>query len=337
MKDPLVSVMIPCYNATTWLASAIESALDQTWSCVEVVVVDDGSTDESVEVARCYEARGVRVLTQQHRGAGNARNTAMTVATGDFIQYLDADDLLSPDKIEAQVRLLQGSRPGLLAVSGTIHFRDGQHHQSGVAHNGWPMVDADDPVEWLVQLLGGNGTGGMVHPGAWLVPRRVADAAGEWQEFPSPDDDGEFFARVVLASSGIRRSRTGHSFYRKHLPGFSLSGASSYEHQQGALRSLDLKAKGLLARTNSTRAHRALARQYEDRAFLAYPDFPKLSKTALAKARSLGGSGNFPRFGTFRTKMANLIFGWKTVRRFQQIAGRIRKRRFGSGTEARNT
>lgn len=324
---PKVSVLIPCFNAERWLAEAVESALMQSWPAVQVVVVDDGSTDGSVEVARSYESHGVRLLTQNRRGAGAARNRALATATGDFIQYLDADDLLSQDKIEEQMRVLQRSRPRMLAVSATIHFRDGGDPQGGIAHNGWPMVDAADPVEWLIRLWGGDGVGGMVHPGAWLTPRAVAEAAGPWDELPSPDDDGEYFARVVLASAGIRRSAAGYSYYRKHPSGECLSGASSLQYQEGALRSLDYKARHLLGRTSSTRARRALARQYEARAVLAYPDFPGLSEHALDRARELGGRGDFPRFGSYLGRLVSASLGWKAARRLQRVAHAIRRPR----------
>ena len=103
---PLVSILIPAYNAEQWLAETLQSALAQTWQNKEIIVVNDGSTDCSASVARQFESCGVKVISQENKGASAARNRAFQEAKGDFIQYLDADDLLAPDKIERQVQLL---------------------------------------------------------------------------------------------------------------------------------------------------------------------------------------------------------------------------------------
>lgn len=103
--EPLVSILIPCYNAEKWLAETLESALAQTWDNIEIIVVDDGSTDKSLAVAKQFEPDGVKVISQANKGASAARNRAFQESQGDFIQYLDADDLLVPDKIELQVKL----------------------------------------------------------------------------------------------------------------------------------------------------------------------------------------------------------------------------------------
>src|SRR5271165_3187575 len=104
---PLVSVIIPVYNSEKYLAESIESAIGQTWSSKEIIVVDDGSTDNSFEIARKFAGRPeVKVVTQENRGAAAARNAGLKEAKGEFIQFLDADDLLSADKIESQMKLL---------------------------------------------------------------------------------------------------------------------------------------------------------------------------------------------------------------------------------------
>src|SRR5678809_291985 len=114
---PLVSILIPAYNVETWIADTLRSAIAQTWVQKEIIVVDDGSTDRTLEIARQFESEGVKVVTQRNQGAAAARNTAFSLSHGDYIQWLDADDLLSPDKIARQVDVLQGcqSRRTLLS------------------------------------------------------------------------------------------------------------------------------------------------------------------------------------------------------------------------------
>src|SRR5437588_1977285 len=98
MSD-LVSILIPAYNAERWIRQSILSAINQTWDRKEIIVVDDGSTDLTLSVAKSLESKSVKVVTQINAGACKARNKALSLAQGDFIQWLDADDLLHPEKI----------------------------------------------------------------------------------------------------------------------------------------------------------------------------------------------------------------------------------------------
>src|SRR5690606_6649220 len=110
MMPDFVSVLIAAYNAERWLAEAIESALGQTYPQVEVIVVDDGSTDGTLSVARSFEDRGVRVVHQANAGACAARNRALEEAQGEFVKFLDADDALASDAIAVQLSALAPHR-----------------------------------------------------------------------------------------------------------------------------------------------------------------------------------------------------------------------------------
>src|ERR1700680_2545268 len=101
--SPLVSVIIPCKNGAPWLAEAIDSCLHQSWRDLEVIVVDNGSSDASREIVRGYASSSVVLLECQRPGASAARNTGLERARGDFIQFLDADDVLDRDKIRLQM------------------------------------------------------------------------------------------------------------------------------------------------------------------------------------------------------------------------------------------
>src|ERR1700751_2842411 len=103
---PLVSILIPAYNAQPWIADTIRSAIAQTWQHKEIIIVDDGSSDRTAAVARRFASRDVAVVTTENQGAAAARNRALQLSQGDYIQWLDADDLLAPDKIERQLAAL---------------------------------------------------------------------------------------------------------------------------------------------------------------------------------------------------------------------------------------
>jgi glycosyltransferase involved in cell wall biosynthesis len=115
--EALVSVLITAYNAENYLAEAIDSALAQTYPHVEIVVVDDGSTDATLDVVRRYPQ--VRSHRQDRAGIGAARNTAVGLATGEFLTFLDADDRFPPDKLDIQLRAF-AAEPALDVVYGHV-------------------------------------------------------------------------------------------------------------------------------------------------------------------------------------------------------------------------
>ncbi len=121
---PLVSILIPAYNAEAWISDTLRSAIAQTWEPKEIIVVDDGSTDRTLAVARQFESDQLRVVTQKNQGAAATRNKAFSLCQGDYIQFLDADDLMGPDKIAKQMEALgQSPNKRTLAVRqlGTVH------------------------------------------------------------------------------------------------------------------------------------------------------------------------------------------------------------------------
>src|SRR5262245_23729785 len=167
-RAPTVSIIIPCYNAEPWLAATLESALAQTWPAKEIILVNDGSRDGSLALARRFEARGGRVIDQPNAGASAARNHGLRIARGEFIQFLDADDLLSPGKIAAQVALLAQRPAGTIASCRWGRFTTDPAQTRFVDDAVYRDFTA---VDFLV--LAGD-TGAMMHPSAWLVPRAVA-------------------------------------------------------------------------------------------------------------------------------------------------------------------
>lgn len=113
--DPLVSIIIPCWNSEDCIGESIESGLAQTYSNVEVIVIDDGSTDTSLDVIQSFRNR-IRVESRQNMGACAARNRGLELARGEMIQFLDSDDLLHPDKLEQMVPIAMRNSRGHVAV-----------------------------------------------------------------------------------------------------------------------------------------------------------------------------------------------------------------------------
>ena len=106
-KNPLVSIIIPTYNAEKYIKTAINSALKQTYQKIEIIVVDDGSTDKTAEIVKFYKNPRIIYIYQENQGQSAARNAGIKIAKGEYIALLDADDLFLPEKIEQQVNFLE--------------------------------------------------------------------------------------------------------------------------------------------------------------------------------------------------------------------------------------
>lgn len=317
VPDSLVSILIPCYNAAPWLPATLESALAQTWPQVEIIVVDDGSTDNSLALARTFESRGVRVFTQANAGASAARNRAVREARGDFFQFLDADDLLSPGKIAAQIALLREGPARRIASCAWGRFTA----DPAAARFVDDAVFRDfDPLDFLVLAAE---TGAMMHPSAWLVPRATAEQAGAWNESLSLNDDGEYFCRVLLASSGVAfcADPAAQSFYRSGLPG-SLSQRRGDAARRSQFRSVELIERQLRAIEDSPRIRRAGASLYQRFVHDFFPHPPDLVREAEKRAAALGGPAYAaPPMGPKTAALARLV-GWKAVWRLKNFLRR---------------
>lgn len=134
MTDPLVSVIIPTYNRAHFLGQAIQSALDQTYPQVEVIVIDDGSTDDTAAVVAGFGDR-VRYVHQENSGVSAARNHGLRLARGATIAFLDSDDLLMPHKLETQIAYLEANPAvGMVYASHEFIHEDGRYHSTCRLH-----------------------------------------------------------------------------------------------------------------------------------------------------------------------------------------------------------
>jgi glycosyltransferase involved in cell wall biosynthesis len=307
---PLVSIIIPCYNAARWLQATLDSALAQTWPAIEVILVDDGSTDHSVEIAQRYASRGVKILTQPNRGASAARNLGLATARGDFIQFLDADDLLAPDKIEQQMQVLQTHSIDTLAMGSWGHF---DHEINDARFVPQAIYAAHSGVEFL-QLH--YETSSMMQPGGWLASRQLLERAGPWNETLSLNDDGEYFARVMLTASRLIFVPEARCYYRR-TGATSLSRRKDPRAYASLYRSVELTLAALLTADQSARTKAAAAYAWRWTAFELYPGAPVLSRQAEANARPLARCTRRLPGGRKFQWLASLL-GWRLAKRLTQ-------------------
>lgn len=191
MRPNLVSVIIPCWNAEELVADAIKSALDQTHPSVEVVVIDDGSTDRSADVLKSF---GDRILWESspNRGACAARNRGLELATGEFIQFLDADDLLHPNKMALQLAGF-GTDPRIIMYCGRETFRISDHRRRWLDI---PTNEGDDIA---------FATSKIIHTASPLYRREQLIAVGGYRVDLACAQDYDLNLRLALAGFTFRR------------------------------------------------------------------------------------------------------------------------------------
>lgn len=319
MYNPLVSIIIPVYNSAKYLAETIQSVIDQTWQNKELIIVDDGSTDNSIAIAKQFNFTWISIITQRNSGAPAARNLGIRHAKGDFIQFLDADDILGSNKIELQTKALQGHQDQL-SVCSTIHFNNGENYLNNhpSPYEEEFLFSTGDVVDFLINLWGGNNNrGSMIQTNAWLVPKSLISQAGPWQEFYSPDDDGEYFSRIILVSKGIIYTKNCFNYYRKTQNG--LANRDNYNALLGCYKSALLKQKYLFRHIQTEKAKFAIARQLISLAIESYPKYPTLTKKITSDIKKLGQYTYAPIGGGPITRKLSIVLGWKFGRLFQYI------------------
>lgn len=323
-EKPLVSIVIPAFRAERFIAETLDSVVNQTYPFWEAFVVDDGSNDNTVAIARTYQSEKLRVIVQQNQGACVARNKGLALSSGKYVQFLDADDVLSLDKIEQQVEVLE-QHPECLAISPTVHFMDGEDYKSMAPReeSAW-IFDTDDVVDFLVRLYGGYGPRWMVQTSAWLTPKAICDRIGPWDERLLINQDGEYFARAVLAAKGIRTSG-GTNYYRRFVSGSNISAKyNKRENLESALLSLSSIDKYIAEHTQSDAYQRAMATLFTEMAINAYPMFSDLVEQCEQRVRQSGQKPDLPVMGGRAVEIIKKTLGWKAAKQIRMFAHKLR-------------
>ncbi len=192
-NNPLVSFVIPCYNAERWISHAILSCLEQTYRPIEIIVIDDGSTDRSRDILASY-SRVITWETGPNRGGNVARNRGLALAQGKYVQFLDADDYLLPDKIATQVAVLEAT--GADGVWGDKIW----HHLNEQWQLGQQQVrQAPAAPDTLEALLGGLN----IQTATVLLRRQAILAVGGWDETLTSGQETDLLLRMLIAGSQL--------------------------------------------------------------------------------------------------------------------------------------
>lgn len=305
---PLVSILIPAYNAEQWIAETLQSALAQTWSDKEIVIVDDGSTDATLSVARQFESSRVKIVSQINQGASAARNTALGLCQGDYIQWLDADDLLAPDKIAKQLDRVEDieKRRNLLSSTWSRFYYRLSKAQS-MENSLWQDLS---PVEWITRKMRDNAWMAIE---SWLIPRELVEDAGPWDTSLSADDDGEYVCRIVCACDGITFNAQARSYIRLANSGSLSKSIHFADKLESQFRSMTLQI-GNVRNLEDSPLVRSVCLQYLQRWLIYfYPEERKIVTKARELAFELGGQLNIPRL-SWKYAVLQRLFGWRLAK-----------------------
>ena len=199
-----VSVIIPAYNQGSYLREAVRSVLDQTHRDLELLIVDDGSTDDTRSVAESFVDERIHYIYQENRGLSGARNTGIRNSSGEFLSYLDADDLFSTEKLELLTRKFdENAELGLVAGQAIPIDTQGQE----IGH----LYAAPPPKEARCWLLGNP-----LHVGSVLVRREWQERAGFFDESLRSYEDWDMWLRLARLDCKFGWVAAPISFYRFH-------------------------------------------------------------------------------------------------------------------------
>lgn len=306
---------MPAYNSGPWIAQAVASVLSQADCRLELIIVDDGSTDETVQIVQSISDERLLLLRCTHTGQSVASNFGAAHAKGQFLKFVDADDVLLPGHLSAQLAAARGAERCLVSCCWG-YFREDP--STVAARREFVQRDYEDPLEWIVTSL--TQDEGMMGAWMWLIPASVWQRSGGFNESLTLNKDFDLSIRLLLASDGVRYAEGAVYGYRKGLS-TAVTQVRSRASMESALRTTELGISALLAREDTVRIRRIAANRLQMWLYRFFPDFPDLAAQAEIRIEQLGGSDLRLQGGAVLRLLEPLI-GWKNVRRLQSVAVR---------------
>lgn len=290
MPLPLVSIIIPCHNAECFVAETIQSSLGQSYANCEIIVIDDGSTDRSYEIIGGFGDR-IQHLKSINKGGSSARNLGLQKAKGSFIQFLDSDDLMAPDKIEKQLANIE-SHQNWISTCPYVDFEDSISEVHASIDRS-PLTDSHDPFDWIIERISSHSSKASVAH-SFLTPRELIGRAGPWNENLKINQDGEFFTRVLLQAEEIRFEANTQVYYRRHQNP-SVSKVRSSDRVISSIEACKSIAYHVIQKKDNAEIRQALRQMYLGVIHTYYPQFAQEIKEAETAIFELG----FESLGTF--------------------------------------
>jgi glycosyltransferase involved in cell wall biosynthesis len=316
----LVSVIIPTRNRAALIEQTLDSVWKQTYRPLEIIIVDDGSDDATPQVVQAWFSRHtstpgitLRFDRQTMLGASAARNRGMRHARGELIQFLDSDDLISPDKIEAQVTASR-ARPGAV-VTGRWQCFTGSGDAMVLESSARFIDPARDIIaQWF------EGEHGSLHSLLW--PRTVIDRIGPWDESLAANQDGELLLRALLGDYTMEYCGEGVAYTRVHeMAGASISRDNTPDRVQSHIRVLEYTWDALVRRGVHERYRRLVALDWYFLAKRFAGNAPEEAGYCFGKFRELGHDVPIP--GTLTNRLGTWLLGFRRKELLARLVSRL--------------
>jgi|GEM_PF-1294087 len=241
---PDISVIIPTYNYAHFIELTIESVLSQNVDNVEVIIIDDGSTDRTREVVAPFLSAGLKYYYQENAGLSSARNKGIRECSGQYIQFLDADDLLGPNALGCRLAFLQQNPQHSMAVSRSRLFRGMNGYEPNPLFlSGWPLYSSHLDVHLCYSNL--------APPHAYLFRRKVIEETGWFDPGMKACEDYDYWLRALAFGYKPVYCPQGLVYYRRHRTSMSAQLDRQYEHD----RLICLRLAQILEEDNALRHH----------------------------------------------------------------------------------
>lgn len=309
--SPLVSIIIPCYNASKWIAEAVQSCLDQTYSNVEIIVVDDGSTDMSLHLLKRFGSK-INLCPQKHRGGNAARNQGFRLSGGEFIQYLDADDYLLPGKIEKQIKRFRKH-------DCEVVYCDWFHkHERGGGNSCFEEGNASGAQQDILESLL---KGWWAPVNAYLFRRKIVEDSGGWDESLKAAQDRGFVTSVALSGARFAYQPGNLAVYRRY-GNKTVSTSNKRRWLDSHMCVLNKAEEGLKRKELFIPKYKeALAKSYFHLARNYYGIKPLVYEQLMKKVKFL--SPDFKPRESIPYNLAQKIFGFETTERLALFKRKI--------------
>jgi O-antigen biosynthesis protein len=279
---PLVSVIIPCYNGADYLCEAIDSVLAQNYPKIELIVVDDGSTDESWNVIRSYADR-ITGIRQHNQGLASTRNNGVARASGEYFHFLDSDDLIAPDTIECLVSVIRGRHDAVSCCPWRNLIRQDNKWLPVTGEVPFPLGNSNPLAAWLL--------GEWIPVCSLLWPRELFEHLGGYDRQLTTNEDGDLMLRALVRGTKLAVALGGESFYRRHGPSsISMSRDVFSEHRfRSSMHVLEKLEAELQQRQLWEKYRIPLGIAYQALAARTFSSLPDLAREALARGYAYAG------------------------------------------------
>jgi glycosyltransferase involved in cell wall biosynthesis len=311
MIQPLISIVTPCFNAAPYLKESIKCILRQTYSNFEWIIVNDGSTDNTESIIQSFTDSRIRYYKQENKGQCAASNFGLSKATGQYIKFFDADDVMNPTHLENQLKKLNG-RTDVISSCAWGRFYDASPSSAKfIAESTWKDML---PMDWIKAAL--SQPSDMMGAWLWLIPKQVIQKCGGWDERLSLNNDFEFSIRLLLHSEAVLFAEDAKLFYRSGISG--LSDSKSEKAWSAGFLATQLGCDLLLKADNSTEMKQLCANRYQRWIFRIYPLYPHLVSLFQNRVNELGGSKIKIEGGFFFLLISNIL-GWKFSKKSKHL------------------